>query len=1114
MFKSDVIFCGMIVSLMTIWSGSGATAEKNLLPNGTFEERDLGWGQETGDVNSISYPDGVAKSGDGCAQFNFTGKNWLWLIPDVSICAQIPWESGSGVRVTFWAKWLSGDNRISAGFNVRGKSDSAWIDCKDNLAIATVPKDGLWHYIEMSLVAPAFDSAVGCLQLKFGAHESAGIEAESFLIDDLSMFILQVRHQLRLKFEDGTPEDGWGTNLSNIALFVNNASKPGITFWCNTPDEKIFLAEDRGSFTYERCRVADGSNYFVYELPIVEERLQILTLELGMCGTFLVRLSIDNGPFVLATRSPEPVHSSKNTGVRRINLLPLKGVKGFILNDSEICQGKLFFYLFSEKPLPGDCQMEWFLAGQKINTVLVDKISETTNFVLDYSTLPPDDRWFLPIGFRLCTAKDKELARTEVSLNIPNYNLMEKKFLELANKEKVLQSLLAEAEQQQVSKHDADIVLKALRYYPAYIRNDFQSIMIDRSIAAIDFLSAEAQATIEAINTSLKKGEKETMPIMPSMLRLYARDGGFYQGDSPVFLIGPMRDRITIEELKDIAQFGFNSIELVVAPSWDSPDDYKYYTDFLNMCEEKNIAAYVLLSAHYVPKEWLKKYPEIGSCGKVFMPWCICNPRTRELIEQWYRKIIPFLKDKPAVLSYCLANEPHYINTGYCNVCKACFHQWLKEKYSTIDNLNRRWGTELTDFAQAEPVKKKESSNAAAYSDWFRFNEYRMKEFFQWERKIIKGMDPHTPIHNESMAWLAFSSENDGIDFEDQAGLSDIHGCDGGTKWIKGGKYAMDWINGQSMPYDMMKSIAPAMPIFNSEWHIVDENTLEIPPQYMRTTAWLAALHGQAGATIWVWLRQWESEGQKFCFLTRPGIVIAAGKVTRELNRFAHEVRLFQLPPRKGHSEVCLLYSTSSLVHDPNYGRICEKVYEPLYFLDTPLGFVTERQAERGEFGGCKFLVVPAANYVTDTCVDGIQQFVKEGGTLVVVGDCMKYNEYGDIRTASSFLSQKSIYGKGKVIHTTTQAQPQLFDRLIAECGVVRPVRSRTEGVVCRTVLDEHNSRFLTMLINLTDKEKEVALDIQVPHGKICDLLTKKVVLDKVVLGGLQVALIEVPLTK
>jgi len=52
-------------------------------------------------------------------------------------------------------------------------------------------------------------------------------------------------------------------------------------------------------------------------------------------------------------------------------------------------------------------------------------------------------------------------------------------------------------------------------------------------------------------------------------------------------------------------------------------------------------------------------------------------------------------KDNPNIIAWQIDNEfgCHSSTRCYCENCRKAFVEWLREKYCTIDNLNRKWGT-------------------------------------------------------------------------------------------------------------------------------------------------------------------------------------------------------------------------------------------------------------------------------------------------------------------------------------------------------------------------------------------------------------------------------------
>lgn len=87
--------------------------------------------------------------------------------------------------------------------------------------------------------------------------------------------------------------------------------------------------------------------------------------------------------------------------------------------------------------------------------------------------------------------------------------------------------------------------------------------------------------------------------------------------------------------------------------------------------------------------------------------------------------------NNPAVAGWQVDNEISHEGSDICvcDNCKKAWHAWLKEKYSTIDALNRTWGTvfwgrTLSDFSQA-PVPREQVStdhNPGLLLDYDRFS--------------------------------------------------------------------------------------------------------------------------------------------------------------------------------------------------------------------------------------------------------------------------------------------------------------------------------------------------------------------------------------------------------
>ncbi|MGC1123047.1 MAG: hypothetical protein WBA22_18350 [Candidatus Methanofastidiosia archaeon] len=151
-----------------------------------------------GDVNSFEIRSGPFDDSQA-VEMIFTGEKWLWLEtrPRSSILTVL--EPGRLYTLTFYARHIWGDNKISIGFNKRYKVGT-WGGCVDHIWVGRIPKDFQWHRYTVLLKVPSFNAEEDYLQLKIGVHREL---TESMEIFELSM----VGIDPIVRFEDPSLED-------------------------------------------------------------------------------------------------------------------------------------------------------------------------------------------------------------------------------------------------------------------------------------------------------------------------------------------------------------------------------------------------------------------------------------------------------------------------------------------------------------------------------------------------------------------------------------------------------------------------------------------------------------------------------------------------------------------------------------------------------------------------------------------------------------------------------------------------------------------------------------------------------------------------------------------
>ena len=88
-----------------------------------------------------------------------------------------------------------------------------------------------------------------------------------------------------------------------------------------------------------------------------------------------------------------------------------------------------------------------------------------------------------------------------------------------------------------------------------------------------------------------------------------------------------------------------------------------------------------LLSPHYYP-EWAQA-PDVPNGNIGFLTFNIFHPKARAAIGKWAAVMAERIKDKPALHSVCLANEPVYNSSGRDAYTRPWFHRLPERKSIT-----------------------------------------------------------------------------------------------------------------------------------------------------------------------------------------------------------------------------------------------------------------------------------------------------------------------------------------------------------------------------------------------------------------------------------------------
>lgn len=242
------------------------------------------------------------------------------------------------------------------------------------------------------------------------------------------------------------------------------------------------------------------------------------------------------------------------------------------------------------------------------------------------------------------------------------------------------------------------------------------------------------------------------------------------------------------------------------------PSEGDYQFDWLHQVIDtlwENGISVILATPSGARPRWLaNNYPEVLRIDKFGIKQkfgkrhnhCLTSEAYRKKVFEIDQKLAEEFGNHPAVKYWHISNE--LSGDCFCEKCQEAFRGYLKEKYISIDDLNRRWWTTFwshtySSFDEIEPpFEIGENGLAGLILDWKRFVTYETGEFIENEKRALKAGGATQPVTINLMG------DFDGLDYGRLHEHVDIVSWDSYPEWGKG----INASNAAGLIHDQMRS--------------------------------------------------------------------------------------------------------------------------------------------------------------------------------------------------------------------------------------------------------------------------------------------------------------------
>ena len=457
------------------------------------------------------------------------------------------------------------------------------------------------------------------------------------------------------------------------------------------------------------------------------------------------------------------------------------------------------------------------------------------------------------------------------------------------------------------------------------------------------------------------------------------------------------------EDMRMFRLAGIDCVTLNVF-SWAAlqSDEVTYHFERLDKIMElvrKNNLKVVMATSTAAHPAWMaKKYPEVlrtefnGMKRKFGSRHNSCpnSPVYQKYSVALARKLAERYGTYDNIVTWHISNE--YGGECYCENCEKAFRVWLKEKYGSIEALNKAWNTSFWGHTfydwdeivvpnlQSEHFAQDRTTFQGISLDYRRFNSDSILHNYLGEYEAVKAVTPHIPVTTNLMGFYK------ALDYQKWAGYMDVVSWDNYPD-------PTDPPALVAMRHDLMRGLKQGAPFMLMEqtpsvtnWQ--SYNLLKRPGD-MRLISYQAVAHG-ADTVMFFQMRRSIGACEKFHGAVIDHVGTENTRVFREVSQLGEELKqlgdttLDSRTPSKAAMLVdwdnwwALEYSAGPSC-DLKYMDELANYYTALYDNNISVDIISAQDP----LDDYKVVIAPVMYMTKPGADEKIRKFVSEGGAFV-----------------------------------------------------------------------------------------------------------------------------------
>lgn len=457
---------------------------------------------------------------------------------------------------------------------------------------------------------------------------------------------------------------------------------------------------------------------------------------------------------------------------------------------------------------------------------------------------------------------------------------------------------------------------------------------------------------------------------------------------------------------EDMRLFKLAHIDVVTLNvfSWAAlqPDENTYHFEKLDkimeMVRNHGLKVCLATSTAVHPAWMARKYPDIlrtefNGMKRKFggrHNSCPNSPTYHKYAKALVTRLAERYKDYDNIVAWHISNE--FGGSCYCENCERRFREWLKEKYKTIDEVNRVWDTafwghtfyDFEDIVTPNMLTEHFDVNRTTFQgislDYKRFNSDSILNAFRLEYDILHAVTPDVPITTNLMG--AYPE----LDYQKWANYMDFISWDNypaNDSPIEETAFRHDLMRGlkQGKPFALMEQ-TPSV----TNW--LPYNALK-RPGVMRLWSYQAVAHG-ADTVMFFQMRRSIGACEKYHGAVIDHVGHENTRVFREISELGAElVKIDSLTlGARTDSKVAIVFDwdnwwATGFSAGPSVRlRYCDEIlnyYKAFHHLHIPVDII----GMEDDLSSYSFVAAPLLYMVKTGYDEKIRNFVQNGGRFL-----------------------------------------------------------------------------------------------------------------------------------